>query len=59
MKRYPEMNRYRKYWIQYVTRSIFQHGLVPMHWDTGGLIDRATGAAKEPDVVSSIVDAAR
>jgi endoglucanase len=57
--RYPEMNRYRKYWIQYVTRSIFQHGLVPVYWDTGGLLDRATGAVKEPDVVSLIVDSAK
>lgn len=57
--RYPDMNRYRKYWIQYVTRSIFQHGLVPVYWDTGDLLDRATGSQKEPDVVSLIVDASK
>jgi endoglucanase len=29
-----------------------------MWWDTGELIDRATGAQKKPDVVSTIVNAA-
>jgi endoglucanase len=56
---YPEMAAQRRYWAQYVTRSIVQHGGVPMWWDTGELIDRNTGAQKLPDVVSTIVDAAK
>ena len=56
---YPEMAAYRSYWAQYVTRSIVQHGGVPMWWDTGELIDRTTGAQKLPDVVGTIVDAAQ
>jgi endoglucanase len=55
---YPGMAEYRKAWAHYVTGSIVRHGLVPMWWDTGELIDRATGAQKKPDVVSTIVNAA-
>ena len=56
---YPGMAAQRRYWAEYVTRSIVQHGLVPMWWDTGELIDRATGAQKVPDVISTIVNAAK
>ena len=56
---YPGMAAQRRYWAQYVTRSIVQHGLVPMWWDTGELIDRHTGARKVPDVIDAIVEAAR
>jgi aryl-phospho-beta-D-glucosidase BglC (GH1 family) len=55
---YPGMAEYRKDWARYVTGSIVRHGLVPMWWDTGELIDRTTGAQKKPDVVSTIVNAA-
>jgi endoglucanase len=48
---------YRMHWARYVTRSIVEHGLVPMWWDTGELIDRNTGAQKLPDLVRTIVDA--
>ena len=53
------MAPYRRYWATVITRSIVQHGLVPMWWDTGELIDRDTGARKLPDVLAAIVDAAR
>lgn len=56
---YPGMAAYRRYWAQYVTRSIVQHGQVPMWWDTGELIDRRTGAQTVPDVISAIVEAAQ
>ncbi|KQV59567.1 glycosyl hydrolase family 5 [Pelomonas sp. Root1217] len=56
---YPGMAAFRKAWAKYVTHSIVQHGQVPMWWDAGELIDRATGAQKFPDVVSAIVDAAK
>jgi endoglucanase len=56
---YPGMAAYRKVWADYVTRSMVQHGLVPVWWDTGELIDRATGAQKVPDVISTLVNAAQ
>ena len=57
--KYPGMAAQRRYWAQVVTRSIVQHGGVPMWWDTGELIDRATGTQKLPEVVGTIVDAAK
>jgi endoglucanase len=56
---YPGMAAYRKAWADDVTRSMVQHGLVPVWWDTGELIDRATGAQKVPDVVSTLVNASK
>jgi endoglucanase len=59
MKRaYPGMDRYRKYWNEYITGSAFRHGLVPVYWDTGGLFDRSTGARKD-EAVDLIVNAAK
>jgi endoglucanase len=57
--RFPDMPAYRKAWADYVTRSMVQHGLVPVWWDTGELVDRTTGAQKVPDVISTIVNATR
>jgi len=57
--KYPGMNTYRKYWDQYITRSAFQHGLVPVYWDTGGMIDRNTGAQLDRDVIDLIVKASK
>jgi endoglucanase len=56
---YPGTAPFRRHWAQYVTRSMVQHGLVPMWWDTGELIDRVTGAQKLPAMVRTIVDAAQ
>ncbi|MDG0835467.1 glycoside hydrolase family 5 protein [Pelomonas saccharophila] len=56
---YPGMAPYRKAWAQYVTRSAWLHGLVPMWWDTGEMIDRVTGAVKTPDEISTIVNATK
>jgi endoglucanase len=56
---YPGMNTYRKNWIQYITKSMYQHGLVPVYWDTGGLINRSTGAQQDPDAISWIVNASK
>lgn len=56
----------RKYWDQYITRSAFTRGVVPMYWDNGytdnhqsGLFNRQTGAQAYPDVISTIVNAAK
>ncbi len=56
---YPGMVAYRNRWADYLTHSMVQHGLVPMWWDTGGLIDRVSGARKEPELVKQIVEAAK
>jgi endoglucanase len=58
--------KYRTYWNQYITRSAYRHGLVPVYWDNGyasnhqmGLFNRATGAQAFPDVIRAIVNAAK
>jgi len=56
---YPGMAPYRKAWAQYVTRSAWTRGLVPMWWDTGEMIDRNTGSVKTPDEISTIVNATK
>jgi endoglucanase len=56
---YAGMSAYRRDWARYITHSIVDHGLVPMWWDTGELIDRSTGAQRLPDIVSTIVNAAK
>jgi endoglucanase len=57
---------WRKYWAQYVTHSAFSHGVVPVWWDNGytgnhgmGLMDRNTGAPAIPEMVSTIMNAAK
>ena len=50
---------YRLYWDQYITHSAYNHGMVPMYWDTGGLIDRKTGAVKDTAGVSTLINAAK
>jgi endoglucanase len=57
--KYPGMDAYRKIWDQYITQSSFQRGLVPVYWDTGGMIDRNTGAQRDPDVIAAIVKASK
>jgi endoglucanase len=57
--KFPGMAEYRKVWANYITHSIVQNGLVPMWWDTGELIDRSSGAQKEPAVIKVIIDAAK
>ncbi|WP_423600081.1 glycoside hydrolase family 5 protein [Roseateles sp. MS654] len=63
---YDPAGTYRKYWTQYVTRSAFQRGVVPVWWDNGygsnhqfGLFNRSTGEQLFPDLVSTIVNSAR
>ena len=56
---FPGMKTFVNYWIQQVTGSMRKHGIVPIWWDTGGLIDRNTGEQKEPDMIRLIVESAR
>jgi len=55
--------RYRLYYMQYITRSIDRHGLVPFYWDNGytgnnamGIFDRSTGARAYPEIIKGLVD---
>jgi endoglucanase len=56
---YPGMKTYVDHWIRQVTGTMRKHGLVPMWWDTGGLIDRQTGDLKEPAMTRLIVESGR
>ncbi len=57
---------YRTYWDQYITHAAYSRGIVPMYWDSGvtanhasGLFNRSTGAQAYPNIISTIVNAAR
>lgn len=52
---FPGMDPYRQYWIQYITKSALEHGLVPMYWDTGGFMDRNTGNIVDPNGVQRLM----
>jgi endoglucanase len=56
-----EHAEYRRYYMEYITNSIVQHGLVPFYWDNGGtgnnsmgLFNRSTGAKVYPKIISAI-----
>lgn len=55
---------YRNYWNQYITKSAYTRGLVPVYWDNGfggnggmALFDRASGAQLYPNLIQAIVKA--
>ena len=56
---YPGMDAYRLKWDQYITHSAFGHGVVPIYWDTGGLINRSTGAPVDTAGITTLIDAAK
>lgn len=52
---------YRKYYMEYFTKSAVDHGLIPFFWDNGntsdkgfGIFDRSTGAAFYPEIIKAI-----
>jgi endoglucanase len=54
---------YRKYYMEYITKSAVENGLIPFYWDSGyvgdkgsGIFDRSTGAAAYPDIIKAIVN---
>ncbi|MCX6122884.1 MAG: cellulase family glycosylhydrolase [Ignavibacteriales bacterium] len=58
-----EHARYRLYYMEYITRSLDRHGLVPIYWDNGytgdtgeGIFDRSTGAQVYPDIIKAMID---
>lgn len=57
---------YRTYWNQYIAKSAYTHGLVPVYWDNGvtanngmGIFNRTNGVQTAPGIVNVLVDAAR
>jgi endoglucanase len=59
-----EHAEYRRYYMEYITRSIVNHGLVPCYWDNGGtgnlgmgVFNRATGEKAYPEIIKAIMDA--
>jgi endoglucanase len=55
---------YRLYYMQYITHSMFTHGLVPLYWDNGytgnngmGIFNRSTGAQAYRDIIRAIIGA--
>ena len=49
----------RGYWNEVVTREAKNHGIVPFHWETGGEINRHTGAATDHYVIDGILKGAK
>lgn len=45
---------YTNYWAQYATYAAVSRGIVPMWWDTGDIIDRNTGAVKNPGLLNAL-----
>lgn len=63
-KRTTDINKYRAYYLRYVTKSALYHGMVPVYWDNGydgkngfAIINRTTGDQIYPSLVNAIVDA--
>jgi endoglucanase len=63
---YTGNETYRSYWDQYITRSAYTHGMVPVYWDNGstanhamGLFNRSTGAQVYPSIIAAIVGSAQ
>ena len=63
---FPGQERQRVYWDVTITKSAYQHGLVPFYWDSGNtgnhaaaLFDRKTGAQPYPYLVDAIVKMAQ
>ncbi|MDT0675266.1 cellulase family glycosylhydrolase [Autumnicola musiva] len=57
---------YRLDYLQYVTHSAAEHGMVSFYWDNGdidengfGIFDRSTGETLYPEVVETIINAAQ
>jgi endoglucanase len=55
---------YRRYYMQYITGSMFKHGSIPFYWDNGGIdnfgmgiFNRSSGNQAYPDIIETIIDA--
>jgi endoglucanase len=61
-----EYESYRRYYMQYITRSIERNQLVPYYWDIGyygnhgsGIFDRNTGAHVFTDIMEAVIDTSK
>lgn len=45
-----------EYYDKYLVESALAHGLIPYYWDTGGLINRNTGAVLDQGVLDAIME---
>jgi endoglucanase len=57
-----EYAEYRRYYMEYITKSAVDHGLIPFYWDNGftgdkgmGIFDRNTGGVIYPEIVRAII----
>lgn len=48
------IHTYTNYWAQYNTYAAVTRGIIPMWWDTGAMIDRNTGAVKNPGLLDAL-----
>jgi len=56
-------DKFREYYVRYITQSAHNHGLVPFYWDNGysgnhgfALFDRSTGDVLYPNILRAIMD---
>lgn len=47
-----------EYFNKYVVQQAIANGMIPYYWDTGGLIDRNTGAIKDQGVLNALMQGA-
>ncbi|WP_352422026.1 cellulase family glycosylhydrolase [Proteiniphilum sp.] len=52
-------NKSRNLYDETVTREAKNHGMVPFYWETGGVVNRNTGAIKDNYAMDGIVKGAR
>jgi len=59
----PEQAQYRAYYIEYVTNSMIERGLIPFYWDNGhfgnngfAMFNRTTGAVVDQAILDAVVN---
>ncbi|MEJ2052794.1 MAG: cellulase family glycosylhydrolase [Calditrichaceae bacterium] len=55
---------FRKYYMEYITGSLYKHGLIPFYWDNGytgnyglGIFNRSSGSQAYPKLIAAIMRA--
>ncbi|HEX5168503.1 MAG TPA: cellulase family glycosylhydrolase [Cyclobacteriaceae bacterium] len=46
----------RDYWLKFITKTALENGVIPFVWDTGGLVNRNTGAITDQRGIDSILE---
>lgn len=47
-----------EYFNKYVVQACLENGFIPFYWDTGGMINRHTGAILDPGVLNALLEGA-